>query len=89
MKPAIKPCPFCGWEVPYDDYESMLDILYRNGILWRYRPSGRVEFLSKLHTNKYDGYVWKLECNESMGGCGAEMHGLTEMEVTMKWNRRI
>lgn len=82
----LKPCPFCAWELPCDE-ESLLDILYRTGMVWR-KIGNRLEFSSYARTEVFDGHVWKITCNDSMGGCGAEMHGLSQENVIEKWNKR-
>lgn len=81
---AIKPCPFCGWAAP----EDLDDVLYRSGSVWRLRADGRRSYHAHRDRRPGDHDVWELCCNESMGGCGAQMHGDSEAEVVALWNRR-
>lgn len=79
----VKPCPFCGMLVDFDDP----DTLYTTGIYWR--ESGGVRlYIHRKYWQEGDGEVWGMNCPEPAGGCGVEMRGDTKEEVLEKWNRR-
>lgn len=82
-----KPCPFCGFEINLDDY----DVLYPSGTGWKEEDCGDGtmfrHYVSSCEVPK-EQWCYKLICNQSMGGCGAEMHGDSEQETIEKWNQR-
>lgn len=83
----LNDCPFCGFVFP-DDPDDLLDVVYRTGTVWRKAKYGRTYHASADFPGAVDGYCWKVLCNESMGGCGVEMHGDSQQEVIDKWNTR-
>ena len=85
----MKPCPFCGWEVPADDDDAMLDVLHMSGKWWAYSDKvGGIVFRNHRSRLPDDNPCWVMNCTENMGGCGAEISGLTRLEAIQKWDRR-
>jgi hypothetical protein len=84
--PYLKPCPFCGHK-PWK--EDLLDVLYPTATFWRYDEEiGCNTYFRFTEAKEGDNQCWKMVCNESHGGCGAEMDGDSEQDVINKWNRR-
>lgn len=81
----LLPCPFCGWSSDPDDLE---DVVYPSGTMWR-EVGGRRTYFSYKERQDGDNFCFVVVCNESMGGCGAEIFGDSEQEAVNKWNRRF
>jgi len=81
----LKPCPFCGFNFSKD----LVDILYPSGIYWRENSEIGGEYIGFKDMLPTDHTCWKIVCNGTMGGCGAEIHGDSKEEVIEKWNTRI
>lgn len=81
---ALRPCPFCGRAVS----EDLSDTLHRNGIRWSVLPDGSRHYHTGIPGEPGDGQCWSMHCNQSDGGCGAEVHGDSEAEARAAWNRR-
>lgn len=79
-----KDCPFCGMKNNLD-----IDTLYPSGIGWKDSGHGYRYYVS-IHEEQLPREQWcyKVVCNESYGGCGAEIHGDSIDEVIDKWNTR-
>lgn len=77
-----KPCPFCGMICNLD-----LDTLYPSGIGWKDAGVGYRHYVSAWGVPK-EQWCYKIVCNESYGGCGAEIQGDSTTEVIEKWNKR-
>lgn len=82
MTMQCKPCPFCGMTCNLD-----LDTLYPSGTGWKDAGAGYRHYVSASDVPK-EQWCYKIVCNESYGGCGAEMHGDNTNEVIEKWNKR-
>lgn len=78
-----KPCPFCGMDINANDH----DTLYPSGTGWKDTGEGYRHYVSAYDVPK-EQWCYKIICNESYGGCGAELHGDSVGEVLEKWNRR-
>ena len=80
----VKPCPFCGKEPDMEDP----DTIYPNGIGWRYRANGFIEY---VHFREVPNNQWcySLHCVTTSGGCGVEMYGNSVEEFLDKWKTRI
>lgn len=78
------PCPFCGFKVNAND----IDTLYPSGIAWVEAEDGFRHYDSAMKYPK-EQWCYKIICNESYGGCGAEVHGDSAEEVLEKWNKRV
>lgn len=81
----LTPCPFCGWAPSPDD--DLIDVVYPSGTMWRQKGNFRT-YHSYSERQEGDQFCWNVVCNESMGGCGAEMYGDSKEEAISKWNRR-
>ena len=82
---ALAPCPFCGMK-PSDD---LSDTLYPSGIFWRHNPETGIRSYHGMSDRKEgDAQCFKIVCNETYGGCSAEVSGDSREEVAAKWNRR-
>lgn len=84
---ALKPCPFCGFEVG----EDLDDVLYPSGSCWRYEEFGDStyrHYISLRDRKPGDGFCWSMHCTASAGGCGAEVGGHSAAEAVAAWNRR-
>lgn len=77
-----KNCPFCGM---YNNLD--IDTLYPNGTAWK-QAVGYSHYVQREGQPK-ENWCYKVICNESYGGCGAEMSGDSEEEAVEKWNKRI
>ena len=87
----IDPCPFCGWQPPYNDEDEMMDVLYPSGVWWADEiVDNCVVRVYRTHSERKpnDEKGWCLNCTHNMGGCGAILHADTKAEVINKWNRR-
>lgn len=83
-----KPCPFCG--APVD--ENDIDTLYPSGSAWVDDDYGDgTDFRHYVRATGVPKEQWcyKIICNESYGGCGAEIHGDSIEETIEKWNKRV
>lgn len=87
-----KPCPFCGMQIDPED----IDTLYPSGTGWIDMPFEEVEGGSYRHyVNAFahevpkDQWCYKIICNESYGGCAAEIHADSKQEAIEKWNKRV
>ena len=82
-----KDCPFCGRKVNSED----IDTLYPSGTGWIDHVDEEYEYRS--YVSAYDvpkeQWCYKIICNESYGGCGAEIHGDSAEEAIEKWNKRV
>lgn len=88
---TLKPCPFCGWEPPTYDPDSMLDVLHKSGVWWGYSNISGFQIKTyRNHSNrrKDDNPCWTINCTSNMGGCGARVEADSEEEVIAIWNRR-
>lgn len=77
------PCPFCGKKVDPSDS----DTLYPTGTVYRDIDGIRRYFKWKDRLPT-DGIVWGMNCPESSGGCGVELHADTRQKALDKWNQR-
>lgn len=77
-----KDCPFCGMKCNLD-----IDTLYPSGTGWVDAGEGYRHYVSRSDVPR-EQWCYKIICNESYGGCGAEMHGDSVEEVINKWNKR-
>lgn len=79
-----KPCPFCGMKNNLD-----IDTLYPSGIGWK--EDNDIRHYVSIHQEELPREQWcyKVICNESYGGCGAEIHGDSAEEAINKWNKRV
>ena len=92
MTSPLKPCPFCGWEPPWDDDDMMLDVLYPSGSWWFETDIGGKKvraYRGRRDRQQGDQQCWSMNCTENMGGCGANIDADSREEVIAKWNRRI
>jgi hypothetical protein len=80
----LRECPFCGKEVYKDD---IFDVIYPCGTRWR-EDDGHRHYISANDPREAMGRVWKMQCTDNHGGCGAEVTGDSLEEVIEKWNRR-
>lgn len=80
---TVPPCPFCGREVDLNDP----DTLYPTGIVWSETDDGRW-YQYRGESGIYSGACYVLTCDESAGGCSAEIYGDSREEVIAKWSRR-
>lgn len=78
----LKSCPFCGKQMDLNDP----DTIYPCGA-WKKDSNGDTHYLSYNSPN-IDGFVFGIYCEESSGGCGAQISGDSIEEVIFKWNRR-
>lgn len=83
-KLIAKNCPFCGANVNPND----MDTLYPSGIAWVESSGGYLHYDSALKYPK-EQWCYKIICNESYSGCGAEIHGDSKEEALEKWNKRV
>lgn len=79
----LKPCPFCG-RTPEIDHP---DTLYPNGVGWRQEKEGFRSYHNRRDIPK-EQWCYSLHCDESCGGCGAEISADSQEEAVEKWNRR-
>jgi hypothetical protein len=93
----LEPCPFCGWQPPYDDEDSMLDVMYPTGIYWREEKSFvpgpftgmlRRKYVRRDERKDADTPCIGMHCTENMGGCGAQIVRDSREEAAAAWNRR-
>jgi hypothetical protein len=84
-------CPFCGFRFPKD----LIDNVYPSGICWILEEDGRKHYvrrsdLDKPRKRKFkdSGPCYDVVCQESMGGCGAQISADSREEAIKKWNRR-
>jgi len=73
--------------------KDLIDTLYPNGQKWYTVEDGiRGYFTPGWDEAQADlvaeGSVWKLVCNVTYGGCGAEIAGHSREEAIAAWNRR-
>lgn len=82
----MKPCPFCGMKLDPDD----IDTVYPSGVGWMEYRDENFECRSYHAATAVPKEQWcfKVICNESYGGCGAEIHGDSREEAIEKWNTR-
>jgi hypothetical protein len=83
MTESLPPCPFCG-KKPSED---LIDTCYPNGTYWR-EEDGLRHYIRHKERLLTDNRCWLFHCNESEGGCGAELTGDSRDEVIEKWKRR-
>lgn len=82
---TLAPCPFCGMK-PSDD---LSDTLYPSGIFWRHNPEvGCRSYHGMSDRKEGDAQCFQMICNETHGGCGAQVSADSREEVAAKWNRR-
>lgn len=75
-------CPFCG-RAPELDHP---DTLYPDGIGWK--PFGDMRSYVNFREVPREQWCYGMHCDESCGGCGAEIHGDSAAEALVKWNKR-
>ena len=80
----LLPCPFCGWTA---DPTDLIDVVYPSGTMWR-EVGGYRTYLHYQDRQEGDNFCFVVVCNQSMGGCSAEIHGDSKEEAIAKWNRR-
>jgi hypothetical protein len=80
----IKPCPFCGHEL---DIENG-DTLYPSGIGYKIRDNGKISYHSYREVPP-ENWCYKIVCNTTEGGCGAEISDNSRKECIDKWNTRM
>lgn len=94
----LLPCPFCGWQPPFEDADSMLDVLHRSGTWWREEVSwvpspftGRRVRTYHSHKDRKDGDnpCWEMNCTFNMGGCGVRLVRDSRDEAIAAWNTRV
>lgn len=83
MKSA-KPCPFCGHSIDPND----IDTLYPSGTGWIDHHTDAFRSYVSAYEVPKEQWCYKIICNESYGGCGAEVHGDSIDETLDKWNTR-
>lgn len=85
-----KPCPFCGMEIDLED----VDTVYPSGTGWIDVPFEEMEGGSYRHYVPAsqvppEQWCYKIICNESYGGCTAEIHADSKEEAIERWNNRV
>lgn len=81
----INPCPFCNKQIQEED-------IRHSGIYFRDPISGETDQFRQYiwkDIKPEDHPVWKLECYESKGGCGAYITDDEKDNVIKKWNKRF
>lgn len=81
-----KDCPFCGMKNNLD-----IDTLYPSGTGWKEEQlsdGNTIRYYVSAYDVPKEQWCYKVVCNESYGGCGAEIHGDSIDEVIDKWNTR-
>lgn len=81
-----KPCPFCGMNIDSED----IDTVYPSGTGWidvEWEEGSYRHYVRAMEVPK-EQWCYKVICNESYGGCAAEIHGDTIEDAIEKWNRR-
>lgn len=81
--PTFLPCPFCGRNPDPTDPST----LHPTGTVWRDEAEFR-SYHSHSERQEGDGRCWVFACLTESGGCGAEVHGDSEEEAIIAWNRR-
>jgi hypothetical protein len=76
-------CPFCGFQMPPDEDENLIDILYPTGTYWRVEPDGLKHYVNHKERQPGDSRCWHIICD-----CGAEVHADTREGAITAWNRR-
>lgn len=82
----LKPCPFCGFQLPADEGDGLIDVLYPSG-RWR-EDAGFRHYLLPGDKREGHGEVWHIGCTQNMGGCGASLMADSRDEAKAAWNRR-
>ena len=80
---TLKPCPFCGKAPDLGDP----DTLHPSGVYWR-KTDGIVHYIRFKDRTEWDFAVYVMNCVETSGGCGVEIHANSKEEAITKWNRR-
>lgn len=82
-----KPCPFCGMKIDPED----IDTVYPSGTGWIDVPMEEGGYRHYVLASQVPVEQWcyKIICNESYGGCSAEIYADSREEAVEKWNKRV
>lgn len=75
-------CPFCGRQPELEHP----DTLYPDGGGWKQHDGFRS--YHNFREVPREQWTYGMHCDESCGGCGAEIHGDSAADAVRKWNMR-
>jgi hypothetical protein len=81
---VCKPCPFCGMKVELTEP----DTLHPSGLYWR-EVDGMKHYIRHKDRLPTDNASWVMNCVETAGGCGVEIHADSKEDAIARWNKRV
>lgn len=84
---SLKPCPFCGLKPDLNDGDTLYPTAWYSR--WDEDFGCYIAVMDSMGPPlPTDKQIWKVQCVETAGGCGAELHGHSMEEAVVKWNTR-
>lgn len=82
----LKPCPYCGWQAGND----LRDVVYPTATYGHWLDA-RDHSQGHIYNHEAKGashQIWRVVCQENMGGCGASVTGTSRDFAMAHWNQR-